>query len=117
MGGESEFFDKIVNAISGGKAVDRFVDNSHVLSDVTTTLFTGDPEVFTQHLKRFAGQFGMTSDDLKNLTVSAVLTKMTAQASDGDSLAVLARLSGAAKQMGVGDKLASAVLGLQKTKA
>jgi uncharacterized membrane protein YqiK len=117
VGGESEFFDKIVNAISGGKAVDRFVDNSHVLSDVTTTLFTGDPEVFTQHLKRFAGQFGMTSDDLKNLTVSAVLTKMTAQASDGDTLAVLARLSGAAKQMGVGDKLASAVLGLQETKA
>ena len=117
VGGESEFFDKIVNAISGGKSVDRFVDNSHVLSDVTTTLFTGDPEVFTQHLKRFAGRFGMTSDDLKNLTVSAALTKMTAQANDGDTLAVLARLSGAAKQMGVGDKLASSVLGLQKTKA
>ncbi len=117
VGGESEFFDKIVNAISGGKSVDRFVDNSHVLSDVTTTLFTGDPEVFTQHLKRFAGRFGMTSDDLKNLTVSAALTKMTAQANDGDTLAVLARLSGAAKQMGVGDKLASSLLGLQKTKA
>jgi uncharacterized membrane protein YqiK len=116
VGGESEFFDKIVNAISGGKAVDRFVDNSHVLSDVSSTLFSGDPEVFTQHVQRFAGRFGITSEDLKNLTVSAALTKMTAQASDHDTLAVLARLSGAAKDMGVSDKIAATVLGKSAAK-
>ena len=34
VGGESEFFERVVNSVKGGKVVDRFFDNSQVLSDV-----------------------------------------------------------------------------------
>ena len=34
VGGEAQFFDRIVNAVSAGKAVDRAVEESEVLADV-----------------------------------------------------------------------------------
>ena len=39
VGGETTFFDKIVDSIKGGKAVDRFMNNSEVLTDVKETFF------------------------------------------------------------------------------
>ena len=50
VGGETTFFDKIVDSIKGGKAVDRFVHNSEVLTDVKNTFFNGNPEYFQQKL-------------------------------------------------------------------
>jgi uncharacterized membrane protein YqiK len=104
VGGDSDFFDKIVNSVSKGKALDSFMNSSALATDVANTLFSGDPEAFTQQLRTFAGRFGMTSEDLKNITVSALLTKMTASADDADTLATLGRLSEVSKQLGLGAK-------------
>ena len=104
VGGDSDFFDKIVNSVSKGKALDSFMNNSALATDVTNTLFSGDPEAFTNQLRTFAGRFGMSSEDLKNITVSALLTKMTASADDDDTLATLGRLSEVSKQLGLGAK-------------
>ena len=46
VGGDSKFFDSIVNSITAGKQVDRIVDNSEVLTDVKETFFNGDPAQF-----------------------------------------------------------------------
>jgi uncharacterized membrane protein YqiK len=104
VGGDSDFFDKIVRSVSNGKALDSFVKNSALATDVTNTLFTGDPEAFTNQVRTFAGRFGMTSEDLKNISVSALLTKMTASADDADTLATLGRMSDVSKQLGLGAK-------------
>ena len=104
VGGDSDFFDKIVNSVSKGKALDSFMNNSALATDVTNTLFSGDPEAFTNQLRTFAGRFGMSSEDLKNITVSALLTKMTASSDDDDTLATLGRLSEVSKQLGLGAK-------------
>jgi len=117
VGGEATFFDKIVSSVTGGKAVDRFVDNSHVLSDVSRTLFTGDPELFKRRVRGMVGQFGVTSADLKNLTMSALFAKMTAMADDEDTRGLLGRLSDAANDMGFGDKVAASVLQGKKAKS
>ena len=45
-GGETQFFDRITNAITTGKVVDRTVGNSQVLDDVKETFFNGDPDYF-----------------------------------------------------------------------
>lgn len=111
VGGDSDFFDKIVRSVSNGKALDSFVGNSALAADVANTLFTGDPEAFTNQLRTFTGRFGMSSEDLKNLTVSALLTRMTAQADDDDTLATLGRLSEASKQLGLGAKQVTDLLG------
>lgn len=104
VGGDSDFFDKIVRSVANGKALDSFVGNSTLATDMAHTLFSGDPEAFTNQLRTFAGRFGMSSEDLKNLSVSALLTRMTAQAEDDDTLAALGRLSDASKQLGLGAK-------------
>jgi len=73
VGGDNKFFDSIVNSITAaaGKQVDRLVDNSSVLSDVKNTFFTGDPMQFKDEVGRYIDMFGITSEDMKNLSVAA----------------------------------------------
>ncbi len=110
VGGEATFFEKIVNSVSNGKALDSFVGNSALLSDISHTLFTGDPEAFTNQLRTFAGRFGISSEDLKNLTVSALLARMATLADDKDTLAALSRLGDAAKHLNLGKSKVSTLL-------
>lgn len=84
VGGETQFFDRITNAITTGKVVDRTVENSQVLDDVKETFFNGDPEYFKSQLATWVDQFGMSSDDLKNLSVAGVLGKVIASGSQSD---------------------------------
>jgi hypothetical protein len=71
VGGEAQFFDRITNAIAGGKSLDRLIDNSKALTDVKDTFFSGDPEQFHTQLRGYIDRFGLNSEDLKNLTISA----------------------------------------------
>jgi hypothetical protein len=65
------------------------VENSATLDQVRGTFFGGngeaDGEAFRTRLQQFIDQFGMSSEDVKNLTIAAVLGKMLKSA-DGDSL-------------------------------
>ncbi len=79
VGGESTFFDKIVGAVGNGKAVDRTVKGSTVLSDVKETFFNGNPDYFRSQLQEFIAQFGLESEDVKNLSVAALITRMMTQ--------------------------------------
>ena len=110
VGGESIFFDKIVNSITSGKMVDRTVDNSHVLSSMNDTFFAGDPEVFRAQMKNFTGKFNITSEDLKNLTVSALLAKLTASADDSTTRAIVEKLSSSADKLGLLEENAAKAL-------
>tara|TARA_B100000029_G_scaffold188989_1_gene186762 strand:- start:782 stop:2950 length:2169 start_codon:yes stop_codon:yes gene_type:complete len=84
VGGETTFFDKIVDSIKAGKSVDRFVGNSEVLTDVKNTFFNGDNEYFTSQLKQFAGQFGVSFEDVKDLSVAALIGRMITMADSDD---------------------------------
>lgn len=105
VGGETQFFDRITGAIAGGKAVDRFVQNSQTLTDVKETFFNSDPDYFRTQLKTFIDRFGMTSEDLKNVTISAALGQMMS-AADDKTKGTLGALLGQARRMGLADKLA-----------
>ncbi|MBT4868356.1 MAG: flotillin family protein [Planctomycetaceae bacterium] len=85
VGGETTFFDQIVSAVKGGKAVDRFVNNSDVLTDVKGAFFNGKPENFRESLKGFVSQFGMNFEDVKDMSVAALIGKMLLQADDAES--------------------------------
>ena len=82
------------------------VDNSRVLEDVKETFFNGNPDYFKAKLKEWIAQFGVSSEDLKNLTVSALLTKMLPQA-EGDVKGQISNLLGAAERFGLSNKPAS----------
>jgi len=109
VGGETEFFDRITNSIIKGKSTDRLVDNSHVLTDVKDTFFNGNPDYFKGKLKEWITQFGVNSEDLKNLSVSAALTQLLPMA-NGDAKSQISNLLGAAERFGFGDKPASEFL-------
>ncbi len=109
IGGEAQFFDRIANAVSAGRAVDRAVSNSRVLSDVKETFFNGDPEFFKAQLRGWAGQFGITSEDVKNYTVSGILGKLLLDAS-GDTRQKIVSMLGMAERFNLADTKAETIL-------
>lgn len=109
VGGETMFFEKLMSAITQGKAVDRMVDNSGVLTDIKDTFFTGDPEYFRNQLKSFVSKFNMTSEDVKNLTISALIGRMMNKA-DESSKGILQQLSAFFEKSDLGKKPASTLI-------
>lgn len=105
VGGEAEFFDKITNAITQGKSVDRLVNNSRTLTDVKETFFNGDSAYFEEQVRDWVDRFGVSSEDLKNLSLAALLTKLMADA-DGDTKSSMSSVLNAAKRFGVAENKA-----------
>ena len=116
VGGEGAFFDKIVSSITQGKAVDRAVKNSRVLSDVKETFFNGDPEYFQSQFQAWVKQFGLTSKDLKNTSLSALLLRMIAETTDGAVKSAMQRALQLANDKGLAEKTAAEVWGKHPAK-
>jgi hypothetical protein len=106
VGGETMFFDQIIGSITKGKMVDRAVHNSEVLGTVKDAFFSldGNGGDFKTNLRRFVDQFGLSSEDMKNLSVSALLLQMMNKASDDATRSTIAQLTSTAKALGIGDK-------------
>lgn len=115
VGGETEFFERITSAISSGKAVDRWVGNSQVLSDIKGTFFNGDPEYFQERLQDFADQFKLGSEDIKNLSIAALVGKMLGMTGDDAVQQELQNLLSMLRSAGLSQKPAS-TLKLKKSK-
>lgn len=110
VGGETEFFDRIVDSIKAGKAVDRYVTNSQVLTDVKNTFFDGEGGGdFKENLMKFTSQFGLKFDDIKDLSVTALMTKLLFEADDEGTTASLKRLQRYLKNAGLMDKKVGAL--------
>jgi uncharacterized membrane protein YqiK len=112
VGGETMFFDKIISSVSNGKSVDRLLGNSRNLTDVKNTFFGNgngkeDKEAhFKQSLKRLVDQFGISSEDVKNLSVAALILQMSKLTDDKESKSLLNNLLSSAKKKGVSDDAA-----------
>lgn len=92
VGGETTFFDQIVNSIKAGKSVDRFVHNSETVTDVKQTFFNGDPDYFRTKLTGFASQFNVSFEDVKDLSVTALIGKLLTMADSDESRSELTRM-------------------------
>jgi flotillin len=116
VGGETQFFDKITNAIGTGRALDRMVEGSRTLTDIKETFFNGDPEYFKAQVRQLVDQFGVTSDDLKNLTVATLIGRLVGLNPDSGTLNKLTGMLGAATRFGLADQSASALLAAKAVK-
>ncbi len=116
IGGESQFFDKITNAIGNARAIDRMVEGSRTLTDVKETFFTGDPDYFKSQLKNIIDQFGLTSEDTKNLTLSALFSKLIGLNPDATTLNKLTGMIGAASRFGLTEQTVSSFLAAKAAK-
>lgn len=110
VGGENDFFEKIVRSIGTGKAVDRAVNNSATLTDIKSTFFNGDPEHFKARLAQWVKDFGIKTEDLKNLTVAALLGRMIASAEDDGVKSTIKSALALVKEKGMGEVSAKQAL-------
>ena len=110
VGGDQKFFDSIVNSITAGKQVDRLIGNSEVLSDVKDTFFTGDPAQFKEEIARYIDMFGVTSEDMKNLSVAALIGQMMGLTNDQNVIDRLQSMMSAANRAGLATENAGKVM-------
>lgn len=105
VGGETQFFDRIVDSVKAGKSVDRLVQNSTVLTDVKNTFFEGETDGdFAANLRRFTEKFNLSFEDVKDMSVAALLTKLLFDADDEGTTSTLKRIQRSLKSAGLLDK-------------
>jgi len=110
VGGANDFFEKVVRAVGTGKSVDRMFANSSTLSDIKNTFFDGDPDRFKTQLRQWIADFGIPSEDLKNLTLSALIAKLLAGSQDDAVKAALQAALKAAQGAGLAGSSAARFL-------
>ena len=110
VGGENDFFQKIVGAVGRGKSVDRLLANSSTLSDVKNAFFNGDPEYFRTQLQKWVKDFNIGSEDLKNLTVAALLAKLIGSTKDGSLQNLLRSAQSMAWESGLANTPAAEII-------
>ncbi|MEO0600736.1 MAG: flotillin family protein [Myxococcota bacterium] len=112
VGGDGKFFDSLINSITRSKQVDRFVGHSDTLSQLSDHLLNGaggDDGSVADRIRELLGQFGLSTEDVKNLTISAALAKLAGLA-EGDLAEELTGLLDRAKSLGIGDATVGSVL-------
>ncbi|MBX3256196.1 MAG: hypothetical protein KF862_18810 [Chitinophagaceae bacterium] len=105
VGGETMFFQNIINQISNAKGFDRLINESENASQIKTALIgdgsnSGD---LLQRIREFADKYGVSTNDIKNLTISSLILKMQQKSSEGDRSSLL-NLANLASSLGLSNK-------------
>jgi hypothetical protein len=104
VGGDTMFFDRVVGSITAGKVVDGFVGHSQVAGALASPYLNGHASLASD-LAALVG--GVDSEDLKNLTVSALLMRLIQRG--GPESGPLGELLETARRLGVADSSVSAL--------
>ncbi len=102
VGGESMFFENIINQVSRGKGIDRLVESSDNLSALKNGLLAGDGNMMDK-IRSIVKGSGIDSETVKNLTLSALLLKIY-QEVDGDQKGIVQKLMDTVNAIGIGDQ-------------
>ena len=105
VGGETMFFQNIINQVSTAKGFDRLINESENATQIKTALL-GDGENGGELLTRirdFAAKYNITTNDIKNLTISSLILKLQQKSSDDDR-PMLVNLANLANSLGLSNK-------------
>ena len=75
VGGEGDYFDKFVKALSIGKGIDATVEKSRTLQVGLKDHLTGERDMVGD-LRGLIGALGSSSGELQNLTVAGLLARV-----------------------------------------
>ncbi len=109
VGGETKFFDSIINAVNKGKSIDRLIDNSENLQAVRNALLGDGNDNLIARVKGFVEHYGIDTSAIKNLTLSALLSKIYAQANGNDKDVVMSLIE-TITSLGMGNEDVSSLL-------
>ena len=76
VGGENDFFEKIVQSVGRGKSIDRLISGSTNLTAVRDALLDNENGELRDRISGWVKDFGIKSEDLRNLSIAALLGKM-----------------------------------------
>jgi uncharacterized membrane protein YqiK len=106
VGGDNTFFDNIVRQISTGKGIDKMVDNSQTITQFKDALLgneDGSAGDLMEKIKNVANKYGITTEDIKNLSIAGLIAQIQMKADDDDK-GFLSNLLNLAKGLGVENK-------------
>ncbi|MCT1531543.1 MULTISPECIES: flotillin family protein [Sphingobacterium] len=108
VGGETMFFENIVRQVSNAKGFDHLINNSTHATDIKNSLIGEDGNGdLGEKIKSLADKYGVSSNDIKNLTISAALVKLQNAATakeDVEDSNFINSLFGMAKNLGISNK-------------
>ena len=108
VGGETMFFENIVRQVSNSKGFDQLINNSQHALDIKQSLLGPDGNGdLAEKIRGLADRYGISSNDIKNLTVSAALIKLQQAASlaeNAEDTGFINSLFGMAKNLGISNK-------------
>ena len=108
VGGETMFFENIVKQVSNAKGFDHLIDNSKHATDIKNALIDEDGGIdLAGKVRNLADKYGISSNDIKNLTITAALIKLQQAASasgNNEDTGFINSLFGIANQLGVSNK-------------
>ncbi|MCT4628632.1 flotillin family protein [Winogradskyella sp.] len=105
VGGETMFFDQIIGQITKAKGFDRLVQHSDNIQDVKDAIL-GSEDVkgnLLEKVKDFADKYGISSEDIKNLSVANLLLDLRQKATSTDDANLFTNLFNLAKGLGLSD--------------
>jgi uncharacterized membrane protein YqiK len=103
VGGDGQFFDRFVNAVSVGKSIDGALDRSDTLKAVAGDYLDGTKSL-PGDIKDVLANPKFSSSDVSNLTLSALMGKLMTDASP-DQASKLKQLMDKASELGIDDLL------------
>lgn len=108
VGGETMFFENIVRQVSTSKGFDHLINNSKHATDIKNSLLGPDGKGdLAEKVRGLADKYGISSNDIKNLTISAALVQLqqaAKNADDGEDSNFINSLFGLAKNLGISNK-------------
>ncbi len=87
VGGQGDYFDRFVNALSVGKGIDGAINKSNLLQAGFKDHMDGKRDL-VDDMRELVGALGNSSDNLQNLSVSALLNKVLRDGSDSQKAAL-----------------------------
>ncbi|KFC24202.1 hypothetical protein IO90_02545 [Chryseobacterium sp. FH1] len=108
VGGETMFFENIVRQVSNSKGFDHLINNSQHALDIKSSLMGPDGKGdLAEKVRNLAERYGISSNDIKNLTVSAALIKLqqaSSSAENTEDTNFINSLFGMAKNLGISNR-------------
>nr|WP_025741065.1 hypothetical protein [Aquimarina pacifica] len=106
VGGETMFFEQIVGQITKAKGIDRLVKHSDNIQDVKDAILGSDDVKgnLLEKVKDFATKYGISSEDIKNLTIANLLMDLKQKSSSQEENDLFSNLFNLAKGLGLSDK-------------
>lgn len=106
VGGETMFFDQIIGQVTKAKGFDRLVQHSDNIQDVKDAILGSDDVKgnLLEKVKEFATKYGISSEDIKNLTIANLLMDLKQKSTSQEETDLFSNLFNLAKGLGLSDK-------------